>query len=123
MVSAGPRVIGASNGVSARRSRRQPEAPRRPLGSRPGCTAIAPRPRDLLRSTHTADRLIAQELLHGIRIDFIAHWRIDHAWAYGVDANSSCSVVQGGALGQADHAVLACVIGGTARQADEPAER
>src|SRR5437667_8841924 len=81
--------------------------------------------RDLIRAAQSPDRLIL-DLLHGVslRIEHVCdHRRVDGPRAHGVDADASGGIFEGRALGEADHAVLARVIRGTAWQAQETAER
>src|SRR4051794_3660560 len=64
---------------------------------------------DLLRTTHPPDRLLRNHLraaLGGAPGKPVHHRRVDVPRADGVDAEVLGGVVEGGGLGQADHAVL-----------------
>ena len=67
--------------------------------------------------------MIREESLHGLRVDPVAHRRIDAAGTDRVDADALGRDVERGALGQSDHAMLGRMIGGASGQADETAER
>jgi hypothetical protein len=78
---------------------------------------------DLVGTAQPGDWLIAHDLLDGVRPHSPSHGCIDHARAYGIDANATRRIVHGGALCQPDHAMLGRVIGSPARLADEAAKR
>src|SRR5437870_9761779 len=81
---------------------------------------------DLLRLTKSANRLVSQDLFHGVR--FLSqhvrnHRRIDRPRAHRIDANSSGGIFERSALRQPDHSVLGCMIGCSARDSDQTANR
>src|SRR4051812_7287986 len=69
---------------------------------------------DLLRPTKSPNRLVLQDVFHGIW--FLSqhvrnHWRIDRPWAHRINANSSGGIFERCALRQPDHSVLGCMVG------------
>src|SRR5437773_558821 len=81
---------------------------------------------DLIGPPQPSDRLIPHDLLHrvGLLLKHVRHHgRIDRSWAYRIDANAPRRIFKRGALGQADHPVLGCVVGRPAWQPDEAPER
>src|SRR5437588_9777210 len=64
---------------------------------------------DLLRSTKSSNRLVPQDVFHGVW--FLSqhvrnHRRIDRSGAHCIDANSSGGIFERSALCQPDHSVL-----------------
>src|SRR3954447_2572802 len=93
-----------------------------------GSGAAQPQDRggDLLAASEPADRLPDDGIVHA---ELAAgdhprdHRRLDGAGADGVDADPARRVLQRGALGEAEDAVLGGMVGGAAGVADEAAER
>src|SRR5437660_9613846 len=81
---------------------------------------------DLLRPTKSPNRLVLQDVFHGV--GFLSqhvgnHWRIDRPWAHRIDANSSGGIFERSALRQPDHSVLGCMVGCSAGDTDQTANR
>src|SRR6266550_9200145 len=79
---------------------------------------------DLLRLTQSSNRLVSQDVFHGVR--FLSqhvrnHRRIDRPRAYRIDANSSGGIFEGSALRQPDHSVLGCMVHCSACDSDQTA--
>ena len=80
---------------------------------------------DFVGTAEAADGLVGDgfgdaELAFGDHVG--DHRRLDCAWADRVDPDPAGRVLQGGTSGEADDAVLGCVVCGPARQPDESAE-
>ena len=81
---------------------------------------------DLIRPPQPSDRLIPHDLLHrvGLLLEHVRHHgRVDRSRAHCIDTNAARRIFKRGALGQANHAVLGCVVGRPAWQPDEAPER
>ena len=78
---------------------------------------------DLVGTAQSGDRLIAHDLVDGVRPHSPSHGCIDHAGAHGINPNATRGIVHGGALCQPDYSMLGRVIGSPARLADEAAKR
>src|SRR5256886_8285385 len=81
---------------------------------------------DLLGPTKSANRHVSHDLFHSVR--FLSqhvgnHRRIDRPWTHCIDADSSRGIFERGALRQPDHSVLGCMIGCSAWDADQTANR
>src|SRR6266576_5756953 len=81
---------------------------------------------DLLRLTKSANRLVSQDVFHGVR--FLSqhvrnHRRIDRPRAHSINANSSGGIFERGAPREPDHSVLGCMVHCAAGNADQTANR
>lgn len=79
---------------------------------------------DFLWPAKPPDRQIAQEVFPGDRLrgyHIRNHWRLDSSRAHGIDANASSGIFERSALGQPEHAVLGCMVDGSAGDADQAA--
>src|ERR1700741_4301213 len=64
---------------------------------------------NLLRAAEPTDGDVFQHLIKGVRLSrhhLVQHRSMDDTWAYGIDANASCGVVECCALGEPKHAML-----------------
>ena len=78
--------------------------------------------RDFLRPAKSPNRLVSQNVFHGIR--FLGqhvrnHWRLDSARTDCIDADSSGGIFERSTLSQPDHSILGCVVNCPARNADQ----
>src|SRR3954467_5358447 len=81
---------------------------------------------DLVAAAEPSDRLVCDGVVNGelaIRDHGGDHRSLDRAGAYGVDTDAARRVLERGALGHSEDAVLGGVVGGASRVADEAAER
>src|SRR4051812_25300318 len=110
--------------------------PSPPLGYRGQCDADdqararAAQPQDsggdLVAAAEPSDRLVRDGVVNGelaIRDHGGDHRSLDRAGAYRVDPDAARRVLERGALGHSEDAVLGGVVGGASRVADEAAER
>src|SRR3954449_156026 len=81
---------------------------------------------DLVAAAEPSDRLVRDGVVNGelaIRDHGGDHRSLDRAGAYRVDPDAARRVLERGALGHSEDAVLGGVVGGASRVADEAAER
>src|SRR6266566_9254202 len=81
---------------------------------------------DFLRSTKSANRHVSHDLFHSVW--FLSqhlrnHRRIDRPRTHSIDADSSGGIFERGALRQADHSMLGCMVGCSTGDAAQTANR
>src|SRR6516164_9416956 len=80
---------------------------------------------NLLRAAEPTDGYVLQHLVKGVCLcghHLVQHRSVDDAWAYGIDANASCGVVECCAFGEPKHAMLrglVCSPFGTGHQSSD----
>nr|GEU28411.1 hypothetical protein [Tanacetum cinerariifolium] len=81
--------------------------------------------REFFRLAHATNWLRLDDLSHDLRLSVLhaqQHGRVEYAWTHSVHADAARSVLNAGALGQAQYAMLGGVVGGAFALADQAAE-